>query len=146
MKTINLPSSHRKKSSIHVSEKNCFAKAIMPSFSEVLRANSLFVTPLTVNHADSLSLIPIEQTKKRIHLIIHTTLLCLVFFREMIMVVHVIRVSNSSTFDDFSKIFSQCVSLINFFISLCTFRLLLDRGLVCKIIQSWLDVSKYIGG
>jgi hypothetical protein len=116
----------------------------MPSFGEVLRVNSFFVTPLTVNHADSLSLIPIEKTKKRIHLIIHTTLLCLVFFREMVMVVHAIRVSNSSTFDDFSKIFSQCVSLINLLVSLCTFRIMVDRGLVCKIIQSWLDVSNYI--
>jgi hypothetical protein len=124
------------------------AKAIIPSFSKFLEVNWILGSPITEHPTDPYRLIPIDQTKKgKRRFVIHVILSTLVFCRAMLMGIHAIRVSYSSAgeYDEFSKAFSDLVSFVAFICAVYDTRLLVDRVLVCQLIQSWIDVSKFIG-
>jgi hypothetical protein len=145
-KLLHLPTQNTLiKSSPERINNNSLAEAIMPSLSKMLKISSLLASPIMANPVDPHSLLPIDQAKSRTHFLLHSTVLVLVFCREIIMGLHAFRITNSLDFDDFAKIFSQSVSVILFLITLACIRITVDRGLVCQLVKSWLDVAKHIG-
>jgi hypothetical protein len=120
-------------------------EAILPSFRKMLRVHSLFASPIMANPLDSISLLPVDRMKTKVEFVLHATLTILVFSKTIMMAIHAIRMNDSPGIEEFSKIFSQCFAFSQFFISLCTLRLLVDRELIFNIVWSWIDVSKYLG-